>query len=217
VIGAGPSTDEHPNCLHAQRVFGNWGNAIEAAGYPRPRRGQKRVSLNDSEREPQAAITSRARGDSGLGATVAGASSRSEHDRGARVKVPGTGLTYRSRDEALIAADEIEADGERVADQARFDGNGEKADQAAEISRELAERIRAAEKQIGMRLACKNSRASLCKSPTRMQNRMQKACRNRMTQLLVTPDEMPQFQRALARALIAGMRAAADALEQELA
>jgi hypothetical protein len=35
--------------------------------------------------------------------------------------------------------------------------------------------------------------------------------------LLVTPDEMPPFQRALARALIAGMRAAADALEQELA
>lgn len=34
--------------------------------------------------------------------------------------------------------------------------------------------------------------------------------------LLVTPDAMTGFQRALARALIAGMRAAADALEQEL-
>ena len=36
-------------------------------------------------------------------------------------------------------------------------------------------------------------------------------------QLLVTPDDMAPFQRALGLALIAGMRAAADALEQELA
>jgi hypothetical protein len=223
----GPSTDEHPNCLHAQRVFGNWGNAIEAAGYPRPRRGQKRVALNDSEREPQAAITSRARGDFGLGATVAGASSRSEHDHGARVKVNGTGLTYRDVDEALAAADEIEADGERVADQARFDGNGEKADQAAEISRELAERIRAAAEK-----RAPNIHETI---PDRHASRMQKqppeplpepdadakphakSMQERNDRLLVTPDEMPQFQRALARALIAGMRAAADALEQELA
>jgi hypothetical protein len=60
------------------------------------------------------------------------------------VKVPGTGLRYRTVDEALVAADEIEHDGERVARQARVDGQEGKADQAIDASRELAEKIRAA-------------------------------------------------------------------------
>lgn len=60
------------------------------------------------------------------------------------VKVPGTGLRYRTADEALVAADEIEHDGERVARQARVDGQDGKADQAIDASRELAQKIREA-------------------------------------------------------------------------
>lgn len=45
------------------------------------------------------------------------------------VKVPGTGLKYRTTDEAYIAADEIEADGDRVADGLRHDGDDAKAEQ----------------------------------------------------------------------------------------
>jgi hypothetical protein len=95
------------------------------------------------------------------------------------------------------------------------------------ISRELAERIRAAAEK-----RAPNIHETI---PDRHASRMQKqppeplpepdadakphakSMQERNDRLLVTPDEMPQFQRALARALIAGMRAAADALEQELA
>lgn len=43
---SGPSTSERPNWQVAVRLFGNWGNAIEAAGYPRPlARSSKRISL----------------------------------------------------------------------------------------------------------------------------------------------------------------------------
>jgi hypothetical protein len=58
------------------------------------------------------------------------------------VKVPGTGLRYRTVDEALIAADEIEHDGERVSENARRSGDDVKADKAVDQARELAQRIR---------------------------------------------------------------------------
>jgi hypothetical protein len=219
---AGPSTDEHPNCLHAQRVFGNWGNAVEAAGYPRPRKGARPVAiapLTDSEREPEAEEDAARLAAPALERTVtqppgqAGeTASRSEHDHRARVKVNGTGLTYRDVDEALAAADEIEADGERVAEQALADGNGDKADQAAEISRELAERIRAAAEK-----RAPNIHETIHEPIPDPPPQPEVAKPEEPVRLLVTPDEMPPFQRALARALIAGMRAAADTLEQELA
>lgn len=60
------------------------------------------------------------------------------------ITVNGTGLRYRSSMEAYVAADEIEADGERVAKAARDDGNEGKADQAVDAARALAEKIRAA-------------------------------------------------------------------------
>jgi hypothetical protein len=60
------------------------------------------------------------------------------------ISVPTTGLRYRTPAEAYVAADEIEADGERVAESARFDGNEGKADQAIDAARELAEKIRTA-------------------------------------------------------------------------
>lgn len=60
------------------------------------------------------------------------------------ITVNGTGLRYRSTMDAYVAADEIEDDGERVAKSARDDGNEGKADQAVDVARALAEKIRAA-------------------------------------------------------------------------
>lgn len=51
----GPSTDKRPNLALIKRVFGSFGDAIEAAGYPRPQRGMAPRAVNtDSGREPQA-------------------------------------------------------------------------------------------------------------------------------------------------------------------
>lgn len=61
-----------------------------------------------------------------------------------QVKVPGTGLKYRTVDEALVAADEIEHDGERVARSARVDGSEARGDAAHDQARSLAEKIREA-------------------------------------------------------------------------
>lgn len=61
-----------------------------------------------------------------------------------RVKVPGTGLVYRTPEEAYVAAAEIDEDGERVADGFRHDGNEARAEEAIDRSRELAEKVRAA-------------------------------------------------------------------------
>lgn len=59
-----------------------------------------------------------------------------------RVKVDGTGLKYRTADEAYVAADEIEADGERVADGLRHDGDEVKAEKAVDAAHAVAEKIR---------------------------------------------------------------------------
>lgn len=116
-----------------------------------------------------------------------------------RVRVRGTGLTYESADAAYLAADEIEADGQRVAEHARFDGKEAKAEQAIDQSRELAEKIRDAAHAF-------EARTSGSSTSTEVEK----------------PEEaspalgIPLFHRALARAAIAAMRAAADTLEQEL-
>jgi hypothetical protein len=195
-----PRVDGYPSAATAARRFGSWAEAVERAGFDRPARGgHTRQPVEPPVR---------------------------------RVRVRGTGLTYRTPEEAYVAADEIEADGERVADQARFDGNETKAEQAIDQSRELAEKIRVAaaafeERGGGTRSGREPSAARRdgveaaaddatvtgdeetlrgTSDPSRPDAR-----------LLGTTDDMPPFQRALARALIAGMRAAADALEQELA
>jgi hypothetical protein len=51
----GPSTDDRPNLAHVVRVFGTWADAVEAAGYPRPRRGGKPVPVEESERAERSA------------------------------------------------------------------------------------------------------------------------------------------------------------------
>jgi len=117
-----------------------------------------------------------------------------------RVRVRGTGLTYATPEEAYMAADEIENDGQRVAEQARFDGNEPKAEQAIDQSRALAEKIRdaahafeARERENGVRNIHENIHET-------------------------SPEKGVEVSlpHAYARALIAGMRAAADALEHEL-
>ena len=83
----------------------------------------------------------------GAGRSRAAATERAERGVEEKVpagwlKVPGTGLAYRTPQEAFVAADEIEADGERVAEAARAQDDHGKADQAIDASRELAEKIR---------------------------------------------------------------------------
>jgi hypothetical protein len=72
------------------------------------------------------------------------AATPSRSDTAGWIKVNGTGLAYRTPDDAYVAAAEIEADGERVASACREDGNGERADQAVDQAHELAEKIRVA-------------------------------------------------------------------------
>lgn len=61
-----------------------------------------------------------------------------------KIKVPGTGLKYRTVAEAVEAADRIEEDGERVARGARADGNDARADEAHDQALALANKIREA-------------------------------------------------------------------------
>lgn len=113
-----------------------------------------------------------------------------------RVRVRGTGLTYATPEEAYVAADEIEADGERVADHSRFDGDEAKAEQARDQSIALAEKIRDAahafEDRAGVSMVEPEDTAA------------------------VAPVEIAPFHRAIALSVIAAMRAAADTLEQEI-
>lgn len=73
------------------------------------------------------------------------------------IAVPGTGLRYRSPEEAYVAAEEIEHDGERVARETRVAGLEEKADRAIDASRELAEKIRVAARLAGGELETKSN------------------------------------------------------------
>lgn len=110
-----------PTSQTFRKAFGSWNAAIEAAGL-RPRL---------------------------IGETIAkprGVDVRTKN--GWAVKVPGTGLAYRSPEEAYVAAEEVEQDGQRVADDARFDGNEAKAEQAIDRARDLAEQIRIAARAI---------------------------------------------------------------------
>lgn len=108
------------------RLFGGWDEAVAAAGLP------------------PAVSPGRKRTAGRAGGASKTASTRQEPPIVWAVKVPGTGLHYRTVDEALVAADEIEHDGERVARQARVDGQEGRADQAIDASRELAQKIREA-------------------------------------------------------------------------
>lgn len=119
-----------------------WADLVTEAGFE-PRR---RAKLARSEREPQAddGAHSRRGSVSGSASTLgksAPAPSRSDTHP---LKVPGTGLAYQSVEAARSAADEIEADGERVAEQARADGDLGRADLAVDRARELARKIREA-------------------------------------------------------------------------
>jgi hypothetical protein len=111
--------DGYPSTSTVVAFFGAWSDGLEAAGLQPRERGAQPGNTNKTGRGQEPPVVW-------------------------AVKVPGTGLRYRTADEALIAADEIEHDGERVARQARVDGQEGKADQAIDASRELAEKIRAA-------------------------------------------------------------------------
>lgn len=117
-----------------------------------------------------------------------------------RVRVRATGLTYATPEEAYMAADEIEADGQRVAEQARFDANETKAEQAIDQSRELAEKIRDAAHAFEARASDSGASVDVAKPEATAQR-----------------VEVASPFRAIAVSVIAGMRAAADALERELA
>lgn len=117
------STAEHPSAYVAMRVCGqSWAEIVRAAGLT-PRRpggaGAKQRPVQERQTPP-----------------IVWA-----------VKVNGTGLKYRTPEEAYVAADEIEHDGERVAREARISGNEGRADQAIDASRELAEKIREAARE----------------------------------------------------------------------
>lgn len=118
VDGQPPKADEFASKIDSiRREFGTWSAAVEAAGFkPRARGGQPGNGNRAAERQEVPVVW--------------------------RIKVPGTGLRYRTVTEGWIAADEIEHDGERVADEARKNGQDGKADQALDASRELAQKIR---------------------------------------------------------------------------
>lgn len=110
----------YPASMSAARVFGSWAAAIEAAGFPRPTRAE------------------------GINRKASAEAGQVRQQPPSRIRVPGTGLSYRTSDEAYVAADEIEFDGERVAENARRSGDEARADQAIDRARVLAEKIRAA-------------------------------------------------------------------------
>lgn len=116
---------ELPAASTIARLFGTFADGIERAGFKRPTRGGQPGPVSRNGRvwpvNPYPAETPPG-----------------------WIKVVGTGLRYRNADEAYVAAEEIEADGERVATDARFDGNEAKADQAIDNSRALAKKVREA-------------------------------------------------------------------------
>jgi hypothetical protein len=154
----GPVPEYLPAWTNLRKVS-TYDEILTRAGLERPQRASTRgtrsrrlaaeSTTTRSEREPQA-------GDGALGPAAppkvetpastepqaTAPSSRS--DIAGWIKVAGTGLAYRNSMEAYVAADEIEADGERVAQACRDDGNEERADLAIDQARELAEKIRAA-------------------------------------------------------------------------
>lgn len=115
--------DSYPVTSTVQRVFGSWADAIAAAGFERP--GPARGNAN---------------GRAGGRKKLAERSTQ----RARFIRVPGTGLVYKTVDEALVAADEVEHDGERVAENARRHGDDARADEAIDRARELAHKIRRA-------------------------------------------------------------------------
>lgn len=160
--------DDHPTSMTVIGLFGSWANGVEAAGFERPTRGTRRSRAAVSERvegvvDPDVTGSAKAGEEdspsTGDGRAVDRLASRPTPVRPPRsdtagwIKVPGTGLVYRSPAEAYVAADEIEADGERVAAGARDDGNHGKADQAIDGTRELAEKIRVAARAADERAA----------------------------------------------------------------
>jgi hypothetical protein len=218
-LGSNGSLDYHPAFSSAAGTFGgSWSASIRAAGFEPLGPGRNR-----SGREPKAEATAggQAPDIESLVSPPAVAAAKASRPEPKWISVPGTGLRYRDPDEALEAADEIEADGARVAEQAAADGNEPKAAMATEASRQLAEKIRAATRSE------REPQAEAPAGPTEPAVKRpvsspspatdEAASRSEPNHLLVKPEEMAPFQRALTLALIAGMRAAADALEQELA
>ena len=136
----------HPNVVRVAAVFGSWAAGIEAAGFERPRQGRKRLSTQAAaiateieSKQPELSMPERPE--------PSDASVHQERQQPPvvwAVKVPDTGLRYRTPDEAYVAADEIEYDGEQVAERARGAGNDDKAEQAWDAAHELAEKVRAA-------------------------------------------------------------------------
>lgn len=179
------------------KVFGSWASAIEAAGFPRPKRGGQRGSVR-SKAEPD---------------------ERLEKESNSPIRVPGTGLTYRSVDEALAAANEVQADGERVARAAVEDGDGEKAAAAAARAVELANKIRAAVGVDAPTAAADGNGAQEDPQPPPAPDAA--GLLERLRAAAPDPDEIAHdngiAMGSWARALIAAARAFADALEQELA
>jgi hypothetical protein len=127
---------DHPTAQTVSKVFGSWAEGVEQAGFERPTRG-RRVSRGAAEiaaARPEHADEPEAEAEP--------EPVRQTPPIVWQVKVPDTGLRYRSPAEAYVAADEIEADGERVATNARRSGDDAKAEQAWDAAHELAEKIR---------------------------------------------------------------------------
>lgn len=123
-----------PNSSLVRTLGMSWADLIEAAGYERPTRGRQgpmTAEHRDAIREGMSRMNDEP--------PVVTEAIAKWH-----VVVKGTGLRYRNSLEAYAAAEEIEADGERVAEDARFDGHEQKAEQAIDASRELAAAVRTA-------------------------------------------------------------------------
>lgn len=114
--------DGYPVAQTVYAHFGSWSEGIKAAGLTPGRAGrigkERTKNVDSVERQTPPIVWA--------------------------IKVNGTGLRYRTADEALVAAAEIEHDGEQVAESARRVGDEGKADQAIDASRELAQKIREA-------------------------------------------------------------------------
>lgn len=123
-----------PNPSTVRTLGWSWADLIENSGFDRPTRGgyARGKALRPEHRDAIREGMARASGEPARPVTVLWP-----------VLVKGTGLRYRSSDEAYVAADEIEADGVRVAEDARFDGDDAKAEFALDASRELAAAVRA--------------------------------------------------------------------------
>jgi hypothetical protein len=117
----GPSTEEHPNAAHVTATFGNWGNAVEAAGYPRPLRGGRPIPASGrtgSGREPSGGEPQRPTPD-GNGAALAQAeepASRLEHEPAE----PTAQLVVAAALRDPIRTAEIPYDAEILEDEAAF-------------------------------------------------------------------------------------------------